>query len=92
MNKKYVFIVFGIVTLVLGGMFFKGLGPEETEEGKENIVAEKGGWIEVFSTSVFLVENKNGLETKKILSTGDAISEGNMIETDGKGKATIHHL
>lgn len=90
MNKKYVFIVFGIITLVVGGMFFKGLGPKETEEGKENIVVEKGGWVEVLSASVFLVENKNGVETKKVLSTGDAVSEGNMIETDGKGKASIH--
>lgn len=91
MNKKYSFIALGVIAVVLAGVFLNGLGlgKDETEKDITSSV-ENGGWIEVLSTSVFLVENKNGLETKKILSTGDAISEGNMIETDGKGKASIH--
>lgn len=91
MNKKYSLIALGAIIIVLAGVFLNGLGlgRDETEKDITSSV-EKGGWIEVLSTSVFLVENKNGVETKKILSTGDAISEGNMIETDGKGKAAIH--
>lgn len=93
MNKKYSFIALGVIAIAiaLAGVFLNGLGFGRDEMERDSIGSvEKGGWIEVLSTSVFLIENKNGVETKKILSTGDAISEGNMIETDGKGKAAIH--
>ncbi|MGB2580310.1 MAG: FecR domain-containing protein [Minisyncoccia bacterium] len=91
MNKTNIFIVLVVATLVLGGVFLNsfGLGKKEIEKDSSGIV-EKGGWIEVLSASVFLVENKNGVETKKILSTGDSISEGEMLETDSEGKAAIH--
>lgn len=91
MNKRYIFIALGAVIVVFAGIFLSGFGLVKNEIEKEGSGSiEKGGWVEVLSASAFLIENENGVEIKKPLATGDSISEGNILETDSKGKVAIH--
>ena len=91
MDKKYIFIALGVVIVVATGIFLKGfnLGNDNLKNDAESAVAN-GGWVEVLSGEVFLIEKKEDIESKKELSTGDSIAEGSVLETDSKGKATVH--
>lgn len=91
MNKIYILLTL-VTVIVVSGLLFKGFN-STSNIGPNNEIEDpvvKGGWIEILSGKTFLIENKGGTESKKEFATGDVVAEGNVLETDSKGKSSIH--
>ncbi len=91
MNKIYILLTL-VAIIIISGLLFKGFN-STSNIGPNNEIEDpvvKGGWIEVLSGKTFLIENRGGTESKKEFATGDVVAEGNVLETDSKGKASIH--
>lgn len=91
MNKRYIFSILAVALVLATGLFLRGTNQSNQKiELADPLVKE--GWIEILSGKTFLIENKDGIESKKELNTGDSIVGGNTLETDSKGKAEVHFL